>query len=226
MGESIFESMGIDKPYSLPPFIPRALLVLDEHASKSVSLNDLYEVDDWEFLGAQFAGSVGSSHTQSMGVSTVWMNALLAIEWDRVAGDDLDYEETKRLLFDSWTWAYQGALLDDDDCRKIITRNQYRATPEEVSDMLRRRGLFEAADRALDGDLPDLGVDGRSEVSPSGKSLGGGLTKTSSGLGLSPATTASPAAPPSGLAKFCSQCGTAFAGDSAKFCSGCGATRS
>lgn len=234
MGESIFESMGIDRPFSLPPMIPRALLFLDENASKLVRLDDQYLVDDWDLLGGQFAGSVGSSHTKAMGVSTVWMNALLAIEWDRVAGEDLDYEETKRLLFDSWTWAYQGAIMDDDDCRNIITRNQYRATPEEVAEMLRRRGLFEAADNALAGEMPDLGLDVISGESPSGTTLGsaltttsGGLTKTSSGLGLSATPSAPEETAPSGRpAKFCSQCGTAFTSESAKFCSGCGAARS
>jgi hypothetical protein len=225
MGESIFESMSIDQPYSLPPVIPRALIVLDENASKSVNLDDEYVVDDWELLGAQFAGSVGSSHTKGMGVSTVWMNALLAIEWDRVAGEDLDYEETKRLLFDSWTWAYQGILLDDDDCRNIIARNHYRATPEEVSEMLRRRGFFEAADKALAGDLPYLGLDAPAEASASGSSLGGGLTKTSGGSGLSAPPSTSVATPTSGIAKFCTQCGAAFANETAKFCSSCGSAR-
>lgn len=190
-------------------------------------------MDDWELLGGQFAGSVGSSHAKMMGVSTVWMNALLAIEWDRVAGEDLDYEETKRLLFDSWTWAYQGAIMDDDDCRNIITRNQYRATPEEVAEMLRRRGLFEAADNALAGEMPDLGLDVKPPASPSGTTLGGalsttsgGLTKSSSGLGLS-ATPSAPdkTAPSAGQAKFCTQCGTAFSTETAKFCSACGAVR-
>ena len=228
MGQSLFESAGIDEPYSLPPIIPRVIMVIDEKASEAVNLDDQYVVDDWARLGAQFAGSVGSSHAKGMAVSTVWMNALLAREWDRVAGDDLDYEETKRLLFDSWTWAYQGALLDDDDCRRMISVNRYRATPEEVSDMLRRRGLVEAADKALAGDLPDIG-DGPKQPEPFAQTGSAGLTKTGGGLGGglggSPGGSSESAGGLDAAAKFCSQCGAAFAIESAKFCSGCGAAR-
>lgn len=221
-GKSIFESLGFDHPYSLPPIIPRALVILDHDSSKSVNLDDSYLVDDWELLGAQFAGSVGTSHAKGMSISTVWMNALLAIEWDRVAGENLDLEETKRLLFDSWTWAYQGIMLDDDDCRNIISSNQYRATPEEVADLLRRRGHFEAAKKALAGEMPELGLDKPSEEPSSGTTTGSGLTKSSNGVGLRSTPSAVKSA---GLAKFCTQCGTAFAIENAMFCTQCGSIR-
>ena len=224
MGQSLFESAGINQPYSLPPIIHRVIMVLDERASESVNLHDQYVVDDWNLLGAQFAGSVGSSHAQGMAVSTVWMNALLAREWDRVAGDDLDYEETKRLLFESWTWAYQGVLLDDDDCRRMISVNRYRATPEEVSDMLRRRGLVEEADKALLGDLPDIG-DGPSRTEPVAPTGSSGLTKTGGGLGGGLGGSAEQTVGPTSVAKFCVQCGTAFSNETAKFCSNCGTAR-
>ncbi len=214
-GQHLFDSLGIEEDYSLPPIIPRVIMLLDETASKCVNLDDQYFVEDWNFLGAQMGGAVGSSHTQVMAASTVWMNALLAREWDRVAGDDLPDEETKRLLFESWTWAYQGAFLDDDDCRRMIADNRYRATPEEVSNMLRRRGLVEAADKALSGDLPDIGITSSSSAIQM-KSPSASLTETNSGLTKEPAD---------GLAAFCSQCGSQFRDEAAKFCANCGCSR-
>lgn len=228
MGESIFESMGIDKPFSLPSIIPRVIMVLDESASKSVNLDDEYVVKDWELLGAQFAGSVGSSHAMGMSVSTIWVNALLAREWDRAAGDEVADEDAKRLLFDMWTWAYQGVLADDADCRRMISVNQYRATPEEVSDMLRRRGLIEAADKALSGELPDLG-DGPSRPEPVASTGSTGLTKSGGGLGSGLGGDLGGSSESTGglgsVSKFCVQCGTAFANATAKFCSSCGSAR-
>jgi len=215
MGQHLFDSLGIDQQFSLPPIIPRVIMVLDDSVSAFVNLDDQYFVDDWKLLGAQTGGAVGSSHTQVMAASTVWMNALLAREWDRVAGDDLSYEETKQLLFESWTWAYQGAILDDDDCRRMIAVNRYRATPEEVANMLRRRGLVEAAEKALSGDLPAIGVLSSSSAVPMPAKVTS-LTKTNSGL--TKATSDEPAA-------FCVQCGIQFRDAAAKFCANCGSAR-
>jgi hypothetical protein len=215
MGQQLFDSLGIDQQFSLPPIIPRVIMVLDERVSGFVNLEDQYFVDDWNLLGAQMGAAVGSSHKQVMAASTVWMNALLAREWDRVAGDDLPTEETKRLLFETWTWAYQGAILDDDDCRRMIGDNRYRATPIEVSKMLRRRGLIEAADKALSGDLPDIGFStSSSEIPVPAKAPS--LTKTNSGL--TKTTSVAPAA-------FCIQCGSQFRDAAAKFCANCGSAR-
>jgi hypothetical protein len=72
------------------------------------------------------------------------MNAMLAREWDRHAGDVSD-DEAKRLLFDVWTWAYQGITSGDPDCLPLV-KNGYQASNEEIADLLRRRGQFDRAE--------------------------------------------------------------------------------
>lgn len=215
-GQAVFEALGIEEKFSLPSFIPRAVMILNEQASRAVTLDDAIEVRDWEVLSAQFAAAVGTSHAQVMHISTVWMNALLAREWDRAGEGELSNNETKRLLFESWTWAYQGAILGDDDCKEMIRANSYRATPTEVSEMLTRRGLTDAAGKAARGELPDIGI-GSTPAQESGL-----LTKSSRGLGAPPMPSLAETV---GQARFCSSCGAAFAAASANFCSGCGAAR-
>ena len=119
--------------------------------------------------------------------------------------------EAKRLLFDFWTWAYQGLSSGDVDCINLI-KNRYKPTQEEIAELLRRRGLFDVVESFLaTGQLPGL----LSQVESADESpKSSGLTKSSSsGLGLS-----------GNKSKFCSNCGQPFA-ELAKFCTECGNSR-
>ncbi|MFM2022866.1 MAG: hypothetical protein RIR89_258 [Actinomycetota bacterium] len=205
-GRAMFEALGTGPKFSLPSFVPRVLLVLDEGALARLDLSDALDEPDWELLGIQYSATICVSHTQKMNTSTIWMNALLAREWDRAAPEVLSDEQAKELLFDVWTWAYQGSVLGDADCESIISQNRYKATPQEIAQLLRRRGMFKKAEEAL----AQVGRAPESETT-------GGLTKKSSGLG-------GLASAPQG-ARFCSECGAEFLKVDAIFCSSCGSKR-
>lgn len=209
MAESIAESLGRELTDPMPPYSVRCLLALDLEVIAKIGLAAEVAIDDWEMYSIQLNSRVVSSHQARQGISSIWMNAMLAREWDRQAGD-VSAEEAKRLLFDVWTWAYQGITAGDEDCFELIN-NTYKATQDEIAELLRRRGLFDTASELLStGQLP--GISPQSQTPEPTPSLG--LTKSSSaGLGLG-----------GSQGKFCSNCGTQFA-DSAKFCTDCGNAR-
>ena len=76
--------------------------------------------------------------------STIWQNAMLAREWDRAAGD-IDDATAKILLFDLWTWLYQGRELGDEDCTNYLKNFKYQPTKDEQIYLFVRRGMYEAA---------------------------------------------------------------------------------
>jgi hypothetical protein len=174
-GEATFEVLEIEAEPSLPSFIPRAILAMSPELEVALSINYSIKVPDWQLVAAQFAGTSGTSHTEAQNISTIWMNVMLAMEFDRAAGENISEKRAKELLFDIWTWAYQGASLGDEDCAALIASNPYSPTNEEVSGLLRRRGLYEDAEKALSGDLPE--------------------TPTSPTLAPAPSASAEPAAP-------------------------------
>ncbi len=154
-GEAAFEVLEIKDEPSLPSFIPRAILAMSPELEVALSIKYSIKVPDWQLVAAQFAGTSGTSHTEAQNISTIWMNVMLAMEFDRAAGENISEKRAKELLFDIWTWAYQGASLGDEDCAALIASNPYSPTNEEVSGLLRRRGLYEDAEKALSGDLPE-----------------------------------------------------------------------
>jgi hypothetical protein len=174
-GEAAFEVLEIKDEPSLPSFIPRAILAMSPELEDALSIKYSIKVSDWQLVAAQFAGTSGTSHTEPQNISTIWMNVMLAMELDRAAGENISEKKAKELLFDMWTWAYQGASLGDEDCAALIASNPYSPTDEEVSGLLRRRGLYEDAEKALSGDLPE--------------------TPTSPPLAPAPSASAEPAAP-------------------------------
>ncbi|MFM1784719.1 MAG: hypothetical protein RLZZ579_996, partial [Actinomycetota bacterium] len=129
--------------------------------------------------------------------TTIWMNVLLAREYDRAAPENLGFEETKELLFESWTWAYQGLVNGDQDCVNYINGNSYKATNQEIAELLTRRGLFSAAEEYL---------------SKSGIGATTPLSKKSEGLSEVKTVPT----------KFCSNCGARLVDLKARFCSSCG----
>jgi hypothetical protein len=77
--------------------------------------------------------------------SVIWQNAMLAREWDRAAGGDIDNDTAKILLFDLWTWLYQGRELGSEDCANYLKNFKYQPTVEEQIYLLVRRGMYSAA---------------------------------------------------------------------------------
>ncbi len=209
IAQSLAESLGRELTEPLPPYSIRCLMALQSDLVAEIGLESEAEIDDWEMFSIQVNGRVVSSHIQPQDVSTVWMNAMLAREIDRQAGE-VSEAEAKRLLFDMWTWAYQGLVAGDGDCLELI-KNRYQPTPDEIAELLRRRGLFDITDNFLaTGQLSGL----LSEVIAAQSPPGLGLTKSGSlGLGLG-----------ENKSKFCSNCGQAF-GELAKFCAECGNAR-
>lgn len=210
MAHSMAESLGRELTEPLPPYSIRGMLALRTDLVTEIGLESEAEIEDWEMFSIQVNGRVVSSHIQSQDVSTIWMNAMLAREIDRQAGEVSD-AEAKSLLFDMWTWAYQGLVAGDRDCLALI-KNRYQPTPDEIAELLRRRGLFEILDGFLaTGQLPGL----LAEVQATEKaSKSAGLTKSNSGgLGLA-----------GNQDRFCANCGQPF-GEVAKFCSECGNPR-
>lgn len=117
-----------------PPFIPRAAVALSEKLSHLVERDEI-KVEDWATLYAQYKfGSVGTSNRSDMSVSTIWQNAMLAREWDRAAGD-IDDATAKILLFDLWTWLYQGRELGDEDCTNYLGNFKYQPTNQGRADL-------------------------------------------------------------------------------------------
>lgn len=210
MAETIASEFGRDLTDPMPPYTVRCLLALDLEVIAEIGLTAEVAIDDWEMYSIQLNSRIVSSHQSRQAISSIWMNAMLAREWDRHAGE-VPYDEAKRLLFDIWTWAYQGIVAGDEDCFDLIA-NPYKATEEEIAELLSRRGLFDiAAQYLMTGKLPG---GAQQTESPEPISDSGGLTKSSSaGLGLGVSQS-----------KFCSNCGTQFA-DSAKFCTDCGNAR-
>jgi len=143
--EAVRESLGIKAGSNpRPSFIPRVAIAFSAELS-SLMEEDEIEIDDWELTKAQFAfGSVVTSHRQQMTDSVIWQNAMLAREWDRAAGD-IDNDTAKILLFDLWTWLYQGRALGNEDCANYLKNFKYQPTVEEQIYLLVRRGMFEAA---------------------------------------------------------------------------------
>lgn len=151
------KSLGSLEVLGLPSFVPRCLMVLQSQVAKATSVVANYSVDDWELLGLQFQSTVVTSNVEPQNMMCIWQNAMLAREIDRAAGDT-DYEKTKSLLFDMWTWGYQGAELGDEDCLKLVNANSYKATPHEVASLLNRRGMYKAAAKHLGEKIPEPGL--------------------------------------------------------------------
>lgn len=195
----------------LPEISIRGFLVLTDEADFKLKLQpNAFELD-WETLTGQFMGKVGTSHIQQMGGAAIWFNALLARELDRAAGEVND-DEAKQLLFDIWTWAYQGVINGDTDCVDLL-RNAYEPTPEEVVELLERRGMFDAAER-----FRTTGLVGEVQVGSKA------LSQTSSETSF---TKSNPRQDdgPRDHANFCGECGTKFQRMEDKFCSECGERR-
>lgn len=165
-GDAAFEVLEIDAEPSLPSFLPRAILAMSPELEAALSIKYSIKVSDWQLVAAQFAGTSGTSHTEAQNISTIWMNVMLAMEVDRAAGENISEKKAKELLFDMWTWAYQGASLGNEDCAALIASNPYSPTDEEVSGLLRRRGLYEDAEKALAGDLPEMPTSSLSAPAP------------------------------------------------------------
>lgn len=195
----------------LPEISIRGFLVLTGEADSKLKLQPKAFELDWETLTGQFMGKVGTSHIQQMGAAAIWFNALLARELDRAAGEVND-DEAKQLLFDIWTWAYQGVVNGDTDCVDLL-RNAYEPTPEEVVELLERRGMFDAAERfRTTGFVGEVQVGSKALSQVSSKSS---LTKSNPRQDDGPRD----------LANFCGECGTKFQRMEAKFCSECGERR-
>jgi hypothetical protein len=143
--DAVRPALGIDESaISMPAFIPRAVVALSEQLSHLVEADEI-QTEDWNLLSAQFSfGKVDTSHRSEMSVSTIWQNAMLAREWDRAAGD-IDDATAKILLFDLWTWLYQGRELGDADCANYLENFKYQPTVEEQIYLLVRRGMYGAA---------------------------------------------------------------------------------
>lgn len=167
-GDAAFDVLEIDAEPSLPSFIPRAILAMSPELEDALSIKYSMKVSDWQLVAAQFAGTSGTSHKEPQNISAIWMNVMLAMEVDRAAGENISEKKAKELLFDMWTWAYQGASLGDEDCAALIASNPYSATDEEVAGLLRRRGLYEDAEKALAGDLPEMPTSSPSAPAPKG----------------------------------------------------------
>jgi hypothetical protein len=143
--EAVRESLGIQAGANpRPNFIARAVVALSPELSDLIE-EDEFEIEDLDLVNAQFAyGSVVTSHRQQMTDSVIWQNAMLAREWDRAAGD-VDDATAKILLFDLWTWLYQGRELGDTDCANYLENFKYQPTVEEQIYLLVRRGMYGAA---------------------------------------------------------------------------------
>jgi hypothetical protein len=146
-----------------------------------------------------------------MAAAAIWFNALLALEQDRAAGD-VDSDEAKRLLFNTWTWAYQGVINGDADCTPLLT-NAYKPTESEVVELLERRGLLTAAQEFM-----ETGIVGELQVGPGVRSEQSGNPALSS-----PDAAARNSSQP--RANFCGECGTKFESELDNFCSECGSPR-
>jgi len=145
--EAVRESLGI-KAGSIPRpnFIPRAAVALSPELSELIE-EDEFEIEDWDLVKAQFAyGSIVTAHRQQMTDSVIWQNAMLAREWDRAAGE-IDDNTAKILLFDLWTWLYQGRELGSEDCANYLKNFKYQPTVEEQIYLLVRRGMYSAASK-------------------------------------------------------------------------------
>jgi hypothetical protein len=216
VAEAAFRALEEIAGSQTAPFSPdlefRALLVIDSRLAMEIDLQGEVAVSDWALLSHQCLSGIGTSHVEPLHQSTVFMNALLARELDRAAGEEVSDQDAKRLLFDVWTWAYQGLVHDDKDC-EVFRKNRYVPSREEVAELLRRRGQFEAADSYLrTGSLNGQALDSNAQSNNHF-----GLTNASNkGLG----STA-----PAQQAGWCSACGEKYQDDAAKFCSSCGKAR-
>jgi hypothetical protein len=131
---------------SLPDISVRAAVAFSDELSDLIE-PDEFDIDDLNLLSAQFTyGAINTSHRQQMTDSVIWQNSMLAREWDRAAGD-IDNDTAKVLLFDLWTWLYQGRELGSEDCANYLKNFKYQPTVEEQIYLLVRRGMFEAASR-------------------------------------------------------------------------------
>ena len=209
LAEAIFRAGGKETGPVSPDIDFRAMLVIDSSLAGELGLRGEVEITDWETLNRQFLASTGTSHVEPQYKSAVFFNALLARELDRLAGEVVSDEDAKRLLFDVWTWAYQGLENGDERCQ-VLLQNRYSPSREEVATLLRRRGQFKAAENYIgSGSLE--GEEGTSGAFSNAQS---GLTKSSSGgLGLSSATSS---------ASHCKACGSKFSAVSDPFCAECG----
>ena len=145
--DAVRQALGIDESaHSMPAFIPRAVVALSAQLSALIE-EDEFETEDWNLLQAQFSyGKVDTSHRQQMTDSTIWQNAMLARELDRAAGD-IDNDTAKVLLFDLWTWLYQGRELGHEDCTNYLKNFKYQPTKDEQIYLLVRRGMYSAASK-------------------------------------------------------------------------------
>ena len=125
---------------SLPDISVRAAVAFSDELSDLIEADE-FDIEDLNLLSAQF-----TSHRKEMTDSVIWQNAMLAREWDRAAGD-IDNDTAKILLFNLWTWLYQGRELGSEDCANYLKNFKYQPTVEEQIYLLVRRGMFEAASK-------------------------------------------------------------------------------
>lgn len=194
---------------TLPEVLFRGLLVTQETLAQSLELTTEKVFLDWEELTGQYFGKICTSHQETMESATIGFNFLLHRELDRETGD-LPISEAKRLLFNMWTWLYQGLHNLDDDFKHLIG-DAYLPSREEVVTLLHRRGLKDAAQLFLDtGKIGEVQV----QVLDTPHDFEAGSPKAAEQETTSPV-----------LAKFCGECGTRFENEEAKFCSECGSRR-
>ena len=143
--ERFREELGLPEGSNSQPDISvRAAIALSDELAHLVE-QDEFDIEDLDLLSAQFSyGSVVTSHQHQMTDSVIWQNAMLAREWDRAAGD-IDNDTAKVLLFNLWTWLYQGRELGSEDCANYLKNFKYQPTVEEQTYLLMRRGLYSAA---------------------------------------------------------------------------------
>ena len=144
--ERFREELGLPEgSNSLPDISVRAAIAFSDELAHLVE-QDEFDIEDLDLLSAQFSyGSVVTSHQRQMTDSVIWQNAMLAREWDRAAGGDIDDATAKILLFDLWTWLYQGRELGSEDCANYLKNFKYQPTVEEQICLLVRRGMYSAA---------------------------------------------------------------------------------
>ena len=143
--ERFREELGLPEgSNSLPDISVRAAVAFSDELAHLIE-PDEFDIEDLNLLSAQFSyGSINTSHQHQMTDSVIWQNAMLAREWDRAAGD-IDNDTAKVLLFDLWTWLYQGRELGSEDCANYLKNFKYQPTVEEQIYLLMRRGMYSAA---------------------------------------------------------------------------------
>lgn len=142
------DEYGIDAGVNpFPPFVPRAIVVVNEGASALIEEDEIHDLD-WNLLKAQFSSKVELSHREGKTNAAIWENVLLAREFDRAAGECSD-AEALRLHFNLRTWLYQGRAYGEENCINYLAKLKYEPTDDEEIYLYMRRGMASAAAKYL-----------------------------------------------------------------------------